>query len=115
MKLIDEMREKAESFRETSPYDYGYIADQIRDWADRIAASGALVPVPQGEECRVLRTKIGSAFQHLGKVYRNIGGEIRGDASEINARELMDGSKHIFDGDTIVLPVALVPITEAEV
>lgn len=111
MNIIDEMREFAKRYTVTARE----MEFTITDWADRLERATILVAVPQGEACRVLRTNIGSVFQHLGKVYRNIGGEIRGDASEINARELMDGSKHIFDGDTIVQPVALVPITEAEV
>lgn len=80
----------------------------------RVKAESLRVVV-DGEACRVLRTKIGSCFEHLGNVYRNIGGEIRGDASEINARQLMDGSANLFDGDTIVQPVCLKRWEDADV
>lgn len=111
MKLIDEMREKAESFRETSPYDYGYIADQIRDWADRLERATILVAVPHGEACAIIDMET-DLFIHEGIIHQVPEGEFYGVP-------IYDDRPHFlsFHGtsDTIVQPVALVPITEAEV
>jgi hypothetical protein len=108
MNIIDEMRKEAEEADGAGCTIWGGI---LRDWADRLAASGALVPVPQGEAAPIIDMAT-EFFIHNSVVYRVpeygfYGVPLGHDGPHYTA---CHGTS-----DTIVQPVALVPITEAEV
>lgn len=79
--------------------------DSIREYLQHC---GALVPVPDGPEMTAFRTDGNDLFLQLdGRVYDHRGGFSYRDVSTRDMKRIED--------DTIVQPVRLVPITEAEI
>jgi len=104
MNIIDELRSIAKFI------DKG-LGVELNSITDRLAASGALVPVPQGEACAIIDMET-DLFIYEGVIYQVPDGEFYGVP-------IYDDRPHFLsfhgDSETIVQPVALVPITEAEV
>ena len=105
MKLIDQMRLVAMQCSDP------WAEENFTELIDHLAASGALVPVPQGEAAPIIDMAT-EFFIHNSVVYRVpeygfYGVPLGHDGPHYTA---CHGTS-----DTIVQPVALVPITEAEV
>ena len=106
--IIEEMLEFADDFREESS-EPPVTADRIRDWADRLERSGALVPVPVGDACEISRIAICGCFLFNGTAFRLYSFS----CEDFGAWQLSDHTEHLFAHNTIVQPVRLVPIAEA--
>lgn len=110
MSIIDEMRKEAEEAEDAGCIEW---TRTMRNWADRLANSGALVPVKDGEECRADELLPDSVFCR------------KGDLCVITSP--YDGSDYVWpmsiDGTGVrqimcyapIQPVRLVPVTEAEI
>lgn len=108
MTIIEEMRAWASDLRydgwETTP-------QMLSKWADHLERSGALVPVPDGEavlaeDADQLRGCIMNGLPYWGYYDR---------CEELCLQCLIDGYPAVSTDDTIVQPVRMVPITEAQI
>lgn len=107
MTIIEEMREMAGRMNEAGLH---WERDRLLSWADRLERSGALVPVADGEACRVEALYDEDRLvKHDGKIYY---GDSDGSGYAAISNTKPDFPN--FDDDTIVQPVRLVPIAEAE-
>ena len=108
MKIIEEMRAWASDLRydgwETTPAT-------INKWADHLEISGALVPVPDGEACQIQQLE-SDLFLHNGTTYRIPEGEFYGIPIGYKGPHY---AAFYGDAQSIVQPVRLVPITEAQI
>jgi len=107
MTIIQEMRRIAERCENQGMVT---IAVDARDLADRLERSGALVPVPDGEACEISRIAICGCFLFNGTAFRLYSFS----CEDFGAWQLSDHTEHLFAHNTIVQPVRLVPIAEAE-
>lgn len=107
MNIIEEVRRIAQRCENYGMYE---IAKDALDIADCLERSGALVPVPDGEACRVEALYNEERLvKHDGKIYCGAD-DGSGYAAIANTKPDFPN----FDDDTIVQPVRLVPIAEAE-
>lgn len=112
MSIIDEMRREAGN-AERSGHTYESLF--MAEWADRLAASGALVPVPDGEACELVEIASGQKFVVDG---RSICETVNGGQydSRVKVRNITTMEEFVsYRYGVDVLPIRLVAITEAEV
>lgn len=107
MTIIDEMRREAGNAERSG---HTYEALFMTEWADRLAASGALVPVPDGEACW-LDDAGSEAVVYYDSVTDSKFLLIRTGSGMFH----LTGEKVDLGKDAPVLPVRLVPIAEAEI
>lgn len=77
--------------------------------ADLIAA-GALVPVPDREACEISKIAICGCFLFSGTAFRLYSFS----REEFGAWQISDHTEHLFAPDTLVQPVRLVRLEDAE-
>jgi hypothetical protein len=105
MSIIEEMREKARDLQGVGEY---WLAEHLEGWADRLAASVALVPVANGEACQPHELYPTQFVLLGGTVYVNHPG----------TRDLVDitnNTRIYVPHDETVQPVRLVAITGASI
>lgn len=113
MNIIDELNRQAETHE---IFDRHCSAADLRRIADRLAASGALVPVPDGEPCSAYSLRIGNILtcDHDG-VWQVIGGNWSNSEAWVTVRNLITGEETNLLHSTLVHPVRLAPLAEAEI
>ena len=100
MKLIEEMK------KALPPH---VPVQRVKAWADALANSGALVPVPDGDPCEIRNIQEPAIFKYNGGIWRTFCG--LGIVKCVS----IDGSRYTgLSCYTIVQPVRLVPIAEWE-
>jgi hypothetical protein len=107
MTIIQEMRRIAERCENQGMVT---IAVDARDLADRLDLSGALVPVPDGEACEISKIAICGCFLFNDTEFRLYSFS----CEEFGAWQLSDHTEHLFAPDTIVQPVRLVLLKDAD-
>jgi len=111
MTIIEDLRYAADN-PDVFEHDYPSILRRI---ADRLERSGALVPVPDGEACCIREARNKEHNLYGRRLVEFFISPICHEAKEIVIQDALTHKK-IATGtfDTIVQPVRLVPIAEAE-
>lgn len=109
MTIIDEMRREAGNAERSG---HTYEALFMTEWADRLAASGALVPVPDGPRREAFMC---GKVLHDGR-YCFVRPRILDDYFPLQINDSITG-RYVdkVTGQTLLQPVRLVAIAEAEI
>lgn len=111
MNLIDEMRITAMDLDESQMP----LANKIDEWLkdlSRLSNSGGMVPMESGSPVQVIHIGLGEWFKRDGieTIYRIFAGDW--SAYTVSARAWMTGSVEVFQGDEMVQPVKMIPISQ---